>query len=399
VASSAPAPTSTVRDASSQADDQLLMFGLLRQVRASAQSIDTALAALETALTKTDAQERWTALKKMADESKASIASGVSSGTEYLAQLVDLTGRAPEIRNWIGDEVTGVQLSWASGLRGTTAIEADLGRLQIAPDQVVVDRVLRSVQLARPQMSRVIVVTASYTIPNRLNEWLAQTRVGRTLNFKSLFVNELPGETERKEVLRQIDEAPGGINGIVDLATGTVVAISPKQSRRRLSYLLETATLILGGVMTYFVIGLAKGYLIVDSKGIHAVDNAAETALTTLVTILFAFVGGAGLHFIVNLLKARQGAVGSSQWATVDDWLLWVHAREMRIITSFVGLWFVFGGLVFIYPSPSLDALAAFFAGYSFDSLIDLVVNRFDAFATPQIKKVAEVVEGPPAES
>jgi hypothetical protein len=321
----------------------------------------------------------------------------VSSGTEYLAQLVDLTVKAPEIRDWIGDEVTGVELVWASGVRGTTAVDADLGRLPNSPDQAIVDRINRSVQLARPQMSRVIVVTATYTIPNRLNQWLAQTRVGRTLNFKSLFVNELPGEAERKEVLRQIDDAPGEINGIVDLASGTVVAISPKQSRRRLSYLLEIATLILGGVVTYFVIGLAKGYLVVDSKGIHAVDVAAETALTTLGTILFAFVGGAGLHFIVNLLKARQGAVGSSQYATVDDWLLWVHAREMRIVTSFIGLWFVFGGLVFIYPDRSLDPLAAFFAGYSFDSLIDLVVNRFDAVASPQVKKVSEIVEGPAA--
>jgi hypothetical protein len=374
------------------------MFGLLRQIRASAQSVDTALAGLETALTKTDAQERWLALKRTAEESRASIAAGVSSGAEYLAQLVDLTARAPEIRDWIGDEVTGIQLSWAAGIRGTTALDAELGgQLQIAPDQAIVDRILRSVQLARPQMSRVIVATATYTIPNRLNQWLAQTRPGRSLNFKSMFVNELPGDAERAEVLRQIDEAPGEINGIVDLATGTVVAFSPKASRRRLSYLLEIATLILGGVITYFVIGVAKGYLVVDSSGIHPVDQAAETALASLVSILFAFVGGAALHFIVNLLKARQGASGSSQWATVDDWLIWVHAREMRIVTSIVGLWFVFGSLVFIFPNESLDTLGAFFAGYSFDSLIDLVINRFDAFAAPKVKQVSEVVTGPPA--
>jgi hypothetical protein len=396
VTSSAPAPTPGTGDPRNQADDQLLMFGLLRQIRASAQSVDTVLSGLESALTKTDAQERWLALRKMADESKASISTGVSSGAEYLAQLVDLIGRAPEIRDWIGDEVTGIQLTWASGVRGTTAIDADLSGLQIAPDQKIVDRLIRSLQLARPQMSRVIVVTATYTIPNRLNQWLAQTRPGRSLNFKSMFVNELPGEAERTEVLRQIDDAPGEINGIVDLATGTVVAISPKQSRRRLSYLLEIATLVLGGILTYFVIGVAKGYVVVDSKGIHPVDQAAETALATLATILFAFVGGAALHFIVNLLKARQGAAGSSQWATVDDWLIWVHAREMRIVTSIVGLWFVFGSLVFIFPDQALDTLGAFFAGYSFDSLIDLVINRFDAFAAPKIKQVTEVVAGPP---
>ena len=44
----------------------------------------------------------------------------------------------------------------------------------------------------------------------------------------------------------------------------------------------------------------------------------------------------------------------------------------MRIVTSFIGLWFVFGGLVFFSPNLPLEPLAAFFAGYNFHSLIIL---------------------------
>ena len=97
MASPAPAPTPGRRDARSQADDQLLMYGLLLAVlRVLAQSVDTTLAALESALTKTDAQKRWAALTKLAEELKAAIAIGVSSGTEYLLQLVDLTVRTAD---------------------------------------------------------------------------------------------------------------------------------------------------------------------------------------------------------------------------------------------------------------------------------------------------------------
>ena len=195
---------------------------------------------------------------------------------------------------------------------GTTVVDADLGLLPEARDQAIVDRILRSVQLARPQMSRVIVVTATYTIPKfRLNQWLAQTRVGPTLNFKSLFVNELPGEAERKEVWREIDEAPGGINGIVDLASGTVVAISPRESRRRLSHPPRYRHLDRRRSFHVFRHRYGQGLSCRRFSGIHAVDTASPSMhCRLLVTILFAFVGGASLHFIVNLLKARQGTGG-----------------------------------------------------------------------------------------
>jgi hypothetical protein len=247
---------------------------------------------------------------------------------------------------------------------------------------------------ARPLFSRVIIATATLTIPARLNQFLAQASVGRSLNFKSMFANELPGDTERAEVLRQISESPAIVNGIVDLATGNVVAVSAKQSRRRLSYVLEGGALILGGLLAYLIAGGVKGYLVLDPIIPRPATPAAVASLSTLFVVLLTFSGGAVFHFVVDLLKAQQGTIGSPKWAALDDWLLWLHAREMKIVSSIVGLWVVFVAVLIAYPGPAPDPLATFFAGYSFDSLLDVVIKRFDAFAAPEVKGVAEVVGG-----
>jgi hypothetical protein len=382
------------RDASAQSDDKLLMLGLLRQIRASAQAVDGALQAVESSLGSTDATQRWALLTEVAHESIDTIAADVAAGGAYLVQTEDLLGRAPELRDWLGDEVTTVQLSWAAGVRATDAIAQDLGGLPNAPDQSRVDDLLRLLRTARPLFSRVIISTATLTIPARLNQFLAQASVGRSLNFKSMFANELPGDAERAEVLREISEAPVAVNGIVDLASGSVVAVSPKQSRRRLSYLLEIGALIIGGLLAYLIVGGVKGYLVVDPIIPRAASPAAVASLSNLFVVLLTFSGGAAFHFVIDLLKAQQGTVGSPQWAALDDWLLWLHAREMKIISSIVGLWVVFGAVLIAYPGAAPDPLATFFAGYSFDSLLDVVIKRFDAFAGPQIKQVAEVIAG-----
>jgi hypothetical protein len=387
-----PAPTPPQAGADGE---MLLLLGLLRQIRAGGQYLDGALAALETSLALTGEAARLGAVR----EEGADVANKISESTavtqQSLSDALSLVEASPYLRNWVGDEVTKTQLYWGESSREATAVRTELQRIVNDSKATIGEELARNVKEARAAVREVVVATAMITIPPRLAEFLDEARVGQTLTFKSMFENELPDEADRTEIIRRIAEAPADMPGVIDVDTASVVVISRNIWRRRRSYLLEANALLGGGLVTFLVIAASRG-LYATGDIFHPADVATAQALRSLGNLLLIFAGGALLHFVIDLVKARQGTAGAPRWVVLDDWLLWMHAREVKVLGSIAALWFVFGGLMAINTGPLPDALTVLLAGYSFDSLADVVIKRFDSFATPQIAKVSSALAGTP---
>ena len=378
--------------ATTAVEDEEIVLGSLRQVRAAAQFLDTAAAGLATSLALPVAAERRASVVNQAPQVLARLGDGANSGGAALDDVRAGLVRSPYLRDWIGDEVDRISLAWAEAIRTVAAIDAMLNG--VAAAKADLDLLAASVRVLRDALRTVIVATASITIPSRLNQFLDETSVGRSLSFESLFVDELPNAADRAEVLRRIAEVPAAIHGVVDVTSGSIIAISSRKSRRRQSYLWEAGALLAGGVLAYFALAFIRGYLVLDGKGLHAAGDGAAS-LASLVTLLVVFAAGAAFHFVVDLVKAQQGSIGAPQWMAVADWLLWLHARELKVISSILTLWIVFVGILVFYPGGGLpDPQTAFFGGFAFDSLADVIIKRFDSLSSSQLKTLSSSLAG-----
>jgi hypothetical protein len=378
-----PASSSPV----SRESDVQVMLGTLRQLRTVAQFLDKSVAEVEEASRRTNDSERRAAMDGIAVTAVGPLDDGLASGNAYLAQAKAAVAASPYLRDWLGDEATRIELHWDEIARELAALRDELARRSTKRLSEVPDLVASLTTAARAALREVILAAASLTVPARLQQFLSETSVGHNLSFKSLFEDELPNEADRAEVLRRIAESAADLGGVVDLDTMTVIAVSPKASRRRLSYRLEAAALMFGGLVAYLIVAALHSDIRLGADGLNA--NAA--ALSALGALLVVFAGGACFHFVVDLIKAQQGALGSTTWAALDDWLLWLHAREVKVISSCLTLWLAFVGLLLLYPGTP-DVLTAFLAGYSFDSLADLVIKRFDSVAGSKVGDLAKTL-------
>ena len=100
---------------------------------------------------------------------------------------------------------------------------------------------------------------------------------------------------------------------------------------------------------------------------------------------LFLLLGAAG-HVVVNMLKKDRAENASTRG--LADWLLRVHVKETSFWASAATLSLAPLAMAFLFKS--VDWKTAFFFGYSYDSFIDLFLQRFEGMAssaTESIKK------------
>ena len=368
-------------------------LGVLRQIRAACQYVDRSLAQLDESLKSKTSEERRAGVLAQATDRRAELASGSQAGTQYVTEAATMVEGSPYLRDWIADEVTRIKLNWGDIARNVAEVDAGLAKAQAKPNDDLPDTLATDLSAARAAARLIIVASSSITIQPRLNQHLIGTNPGQTVTFKSLFEDELPDEADRLAVLRRIADAPAIVPGVIDVEAGTIIAVSSKRNRRRLSYVWEAIALLGGGVIAFLAVAFIKGYIKTDG-GVRVPDAAAAASLSALAVLLVIFAAGAGFHLVVDLIKAQQGAVGSPMWAGLDNWLLWLHAREVKVIASAMALWVVFGAVLILNPGGVPDATTGFFAGYSFDSLADILIKRFDAYAPQQIAKVSKAVSG-----
>ena len=103
---------------------------------------------------------------------------------------------------------------------------------------------------------------------------------------------------------------------------------------------------------------------------------------------ILVFVG-AGAHLAVNAIKAAK-AQKHPGFQAVNDWILWLHVREIKVLWGFAYVWLGFVLLTMTVGPDDLKMYTSFFAGYSIDSLVEVFLGRFEAVVQTNVKTLTQ---------
>jgi len=233
------------------------------------------------------------------------------------------------------------------------------------------DHILRKADETNKHLDNIVYHAALLTIPGRLNQHLHQLRIGQKLDFDATFADEVPNAADRRKILEYLSARPMVVqSGIIDAANGVIFHASPYRWRRWMSYLNIAAAITIGALMVYVLSNIGtwveiEGWIIPEGR-----------TTNFMVGYAFVIVGGI-VHLGVDAVKQAQNRQVQSLIA-VEDWLLWIHIKEMGIIVGIISLWVGFFGLMWLTNPEPISWETAFFVGYSIDSFIDLFLERFN---------------------
>jgi hypothetical protein len=218
------------------------------------------------------------------------------------------------------------------------------------------------------------------TLPDTVNDRLSGMRIGQPFNFFTEFADEFPARVYQVEALEYLSKHPGLIMGVVDVDHGLIYRASPHSWRRLCSFVIINFSAVLGALLV-----LLFYYL-------HAFSGANMTLENLLRGYVAVMIGGIA-HIVVDALKQYRTREDHS-FIALEDWMMWVHIKEVSIIIGVVFLWV--GFLIFVYSGQVADWQAAFFVGYSIDSVIDLFLMRFASTASSRVQDFTDKIAQQP---
>jgi hypothetical protein len=358
---------------SAAADGRFL--GLFREVAAELRHLRTHVEALRVALAalsedpddvrRASARAARDLLLRTCDDRGVAI-------TTLLGRLEsETTANADELDYW-GDQVTEVKL-----LRDEAAylLDAAIGKSTTAKLPST-----SAVKAVSDRIDEALLTIAYTTVPPRLNQYLKNYRNGQVLRFDKTFAQDILDE-HIGPVLEYLHDQPRCVNGIVNVEQKTVIKVSPDPWRRVLTWVILVvllAVLILAPELLRHV-EFAKSWF-------GKQPNGSKIAGGIVVTFL-----GALAHVVVGAMKqARPSAdQDARRFISVDNWALWAtaHEVELYIAVATVGVL----GAYFAGGLGETDSVKLLAVGYSWDSVVDAVLPKFEKTMT---RRRTEVVGG-----
>ena len=254
--------------------------------------------------------------------------------------------------------------SWSAGLTGATSPAPEL----VAGRLAGIDELVREIEWQ----------AAIVTIPIRVAQHLRTKRVGGQVHFHDAFRDEIEDEARRVELLRYLREHAATFSGVVDVPSGVIYRIGPTAARRVASWVAIIALATVGAYA--FVYTLTHGVPAIELS-FTGLPGLGAARFPELMGAWWALLTGALAHVIVEAIKQDQRSDAAS-FRALEDWFVWVHVRETALIVGVLSLFAILVGLALVMPEPgALTFVAAFGAGYSFDSILGLFVTRFDGNA------------------
>jgi len=283
---------------------------------------------------------------------------------KYFDAVDTLLEQHPELNDLSGDDVGGditiihdawdkVLWSWPDTTQGS-----QLGKEEL---QFRLGEIGQSIYT--------LTVTAQIlTFPDLVNRKLLDMHIGEKLDFFHEFSDAFYKPEFLPVAWRYLREHPRRINGFMT-ENGIIYCASSHIPLRLLSPLL-----------IHGVVGL--GFLLIWL--ISTLNYFQLPSLDVLFRGYIAVIAGGLVHTFVDVWKQYQT---NSDHATnmFENWVLWVHVKQISIITGILTLWA--GFIILVVIQQIGDAGAAFFAGYSIDSFIGLFLVRFTDTASQSIAK------------
>jgi hypothetical protein len=234
-------------------------------------------------------------------------------------------------------------------------------------------------------LGRIVYHCGVLTIAPRVNKHLQLIKIGRPLNFAKTFSDELPDTDDQQRMLEYLRDHSIAVEGLVDVSLGLIYRASSNLWVRVATYLAIAATAALG---VGFVALLAYTRSWLDLSDWPLGRNDFKVMLGVYAFMLL----GAVAHIGVDAIKhARAG--DASVLSAVDDWPTWIHVKYATLILSVLSIWLGLVGYAFtMQNSDKIDWRAAFFVGYSIDSIIDIFLQRFTTFADSETKALKQTL-------
>jgi hypothetical protein len=373
IAAPVPATTTTTDDLASA---QYRLFGLVRDIRVEAQHVSRALEPARRALALSNEATRVTELNAVLPEIGAVLDESRLEVGARLAALRGLVEGQPRVYDEAGDAIAEIENQWRA-----------LERALAWGDQPMPDAVSARLSQVDGYVSGIEWQAAILTIPVRVRQHLKTKRVGGQLHFHDAFRDEVDDEGQRVALLGYLREHAASFQGVVDVPTGVIYRIGATPARRAASWVAVIGLATAGAYL--FVYVLTHGIPAIQLT-FSGVDGIGEARFPELMGAYWALLIGAIAHVVVEAIKQDQRS-DPIAFRALADWFVWVHVRETALIVGVLSLYAILVGLALLMPKAGdLTFVAAFGAGYSFDSILGLFVTRFDGSG----KAAAELVSG-----
>src|SRR6266516_1850412 len=205
------------------------------------------------------------------------------------------------------------------------------------------------------------------TFPDLVNQKLLDMRTGEKLDFFHEFSNEFYKPEFLPIAWQYLREHPHRINGFMT-ENGIIYRASPS-----VPHLLSP--ILISGVV-------ALGFLLICLVGV--LNYFQLPSVDVLFRGYIAVMAGGLVHTFVDIWKQYQTKPDHAT-NMLGNWVLWVHVKQISIISGILTLWA--GFIILVAIQQIGDAGAAFFAGYSIDSFIGLFLVRFTDTASPNVAR------------
>ena len=215
---------------------------------------------------------------------------------------------------------------------------------------------------------------ACQTIPDELDKYLANYRIGRSLDFVGTFQDQLPNKELTLAVLARLAPQSGIVSGLIDLNNAMVIKADQRFWRQAMSVVAILFTVGLG----YGLVALAvhPGWFSFDASA-WPVAPKDWTALNGAYLLVLL---GVLAHWVLDRVKLNRSGTDVTP---LSEWLMWLHVNEVPIIVRIATVWLMVAlGVAFksFNPGTGVQPVTYFTAGYFIDSTFDALVGRFNTF-------------------
>lgn len=223
------------------------------------------------------------------------------------------------------------------------------------------------------------------TVPPRVRYILEQLRVGGAMDFNAEFKDEITSEATRTRMLTSLNNHPITVPGIVDVAAGIIIKASPHAWRRAASWL---------GILLVMAAAFAAAATTahwVDTLQIGKVPAGA--ADHTYVLAVASAYAGAIFHVLISMLKQYRSASAAPNrtFTALGNFTIWVNVHETYLMLYALAI--PIAAYALILTTGTINLVTVFFLGYSIDSVLDVLLNRFDTAAKKQTELVTDVFQ------
>ncbi len=306
-------------------------------------------------------------------EYAATVECTLRRGEQWLIETERIQQEGQEVRYLSGDGLESVRNIWEQ-------LKACPPLARPSCDPATPQELLHHLATLDDHCNQLLYHIGAMTIPDRLNDWLRQSRAGHYIPFHPVFEDELPSPGDRGKVLNQIAWAPKFVEvGLVDPSSGLVYRYDPRPWVQWLTVIVAVGAFV---AATWFV-SVAPTLLDIGNR-------------PNLLNHWFAVLAGIVVHVVVATAKRTQAQAALPPVTAIGDLPAVVNARVgqllMKLILALFGLlgsYFASAGV-----ATGFTLFNAFLVGYSLDSVVALFATTVEQRAATQIATIRQQVSG-----